>query len=313
MLLLTAADLRELLPYPDCVAALELALARDAVAPPRQHLAAGGGLLLVMPAFQREPAGLGVKLVGVFEENPARGLDRIQALYAYFDPETGRPLALLEVRALTAIRTAAVSALATLYLANPGTDTMAVFGTGVQARAHNEALRATCAVRRVLVRGSSEGKSRAFAAEMGAEPADAAGALEAGIICTCTSSPAPLFDGTLLRPGTHINAVGNHRPACRELDQATVRRSRLVVDTRDGAFSEAGDLLLPIGAGAISRDHVLADLPELAGSAGGAAIHRSAADITLFKSVGHSLQDLAVARVAVSRALAAGRGATIEL
>ncbi len=304
MLVLPAEDVRALLPYDVCVAALEATLASPANVPARTHLDAGSGLLLVMPAYQREPAGMGVKLVSIFPGNPERGLERIQGVYAYLDGETGQPLALMDGRALTAVRTAAVSALGTRLLANRGPFNLAVFGTGVQAHAHVDAMRALFPVRRVLVRGRTPEQARAFAADIGGEAAATAEqALEANLICTCTTSPQPLFDGSRLRPGTHINAVGNYRPEGCELDEATIVRARVAVDTYEGALAEAGDLLQPLRRGAISRSHILADLPELV--RGEKKVRGAPEEITVFKSVGHALQDLALARAAWQRATAA--------
>lgn len=311
MFVLSAEDLRALLSYPECLAALEQALAQPAEVPPRQQAPAGDGVLLLLPAFQAAPAGLGVKLVSVFDRNSARGLERIQGLYLYLEALTGRPLALLEGRTLTAIRTAAVSALATRYLANPEPATLAVFGTGVQARAHVDAMRAVRPIARVLVCGSTPEKSRALAADLGGEAATVEQALEANLICACTSSSRALWDGALLREGTHINAIGNFRPAERELDETTVRRARVAVDTREGVWSEAGDLLLPLRANAIGREHVLAELGEIV--RGEKQLRQTPNDITLFKSVGHALQDLAVARLAFERARETGRGREIAL
>jgi len=311
MLLLTASDLRALLTYPECLAALEEALSRPSEVPPRQQVAAREGVMLVMPAFQAAPAGMGVKLVSLFERNLARGLDRIQGLYIYLDAATGQALALMDGGTLTAIRTAAVSALATRCLANPGPATLAVFGTGVQARAHLKAMRAVRPIARVLVCGRTAEQSRSLAAEVGGEPATVEQALQANLICTCTTSARELWDGAQLRDGTHINAVGNFRPAGRELDEATVRRARLAVDTREGAFGEAGDLLLPIEAGAIGREHVVAELAEIV--RGEKQVRRTAEEITVFKSVGHALQDLAVARLAFERARVARLGMEFAL
>ncbi len=311
MFALSAEDLRALLLYPECLAALEQTLAQPAEAPPRQQAPAGDGVLLLMPAFQAVPAGLGVKLVSVFARNAARGLERIQALYLYLEALTGRPLALMEGRTLTAIRTAAVSALATRYLANPEPATLAVFGTGIQARAHVDAMRAVRPIVRVLVCGSTPEKSRALAAELGGEAATVEQALEANLICACTTSSRALWDGALLRESAHINAIGNFRPAERELDETTVRRARVAVDTREGAWSEAGDLLLPLRAGIIGREHVLAELAEIV--RGEKQVRRTPNDITLFKSVGHALQDLAVARLAFERARETRRGTEIAL
>ncbi len=245
-----------------------------------------------------------------FEGNTAHGLERVQATYLYLDPATGRALALLDGRALTAVRTAAVSALATRYLiprSGTGAVTLAVFGTGVQARAHLEAMRAVFEIREALVCGSTLEKTRAFASANRCLVATPEECCAASLICACTTSRAPLWDGARLRAGTHINAVGNARPDSCEVDETTVRRARVAVDTRS-AVDEAGDLRLPLAAGAITSEHIVADLAEIV--RGEKQVRRSAADITLFKSVGYALEDLVLARLAYDRASAQGLGTT---
>jgi ornithine cyclodeaminase len=269
----------------------------------------GGGRLWLMPA--QASGALGVKLVTQFDGNSSRGLDRVQGIYIYLDSETGRPLALMDGRVITEIRTAAVSALATTLLANrqvfarPAGNagavlewnpmTLAIFGTGVQARAHLEAMRSLFRIREALVCGSSLSVTKVFAETHSCRAASAEECAQADLICTCTTSRTPVFDGARLLPGTHINAVGNSRPDGRELDSTTVLRSRLAVDTREGALAEAGDLLQPLDRGEIAGSHILAELPELV--RGEVAARRNAADITLFKSVGFALGDLALARL----------------
>ncbi len=309
MLLLDAKALASVLDYAACVEALEAAFRNPANVPARLQLDAGRGLMWVMPAAAG--AALGVKLVTQFEGNASRGLDRIQGVYLYLDAETGRLLALLDGRVLTGIRTAAVSALATRYLANPGPATLAVFGTGVQARAHLEAMRTLFEIREALVCGSTREKTRAFAEAHGCRAATVEDCYAATLICACTTSRAPLWDGARLRAGTHVNAVGNARPDSSELDEATVRRARVAVDTREGALAEAGDLRLPLAAGTIAPDHIAAELAEIV--RGEKKVRRSAEEITLFKSVGYALSDLALARLAYEQAAARGLGRQVEI
>lgn len=287
-----AASLRSALDYPSAVEALRQAYAGAFQVPPRSQvdLLDNGGRMWLMPAAAA--GSLGVKLVTQFDSNAARGIDRIQGVYVYLDGETGQPLALLDGRAITEIRTAAVSALATRLLANPTPDrgiTLGVFGHGVQGRAHIAAMRACFNIRETRICESDPSKSTATAAECAA----------ADLICVCTTSRTPVIDGNLLRPGTHINAIGNSRPDGRELDTATVARSRLAVDSREGVMAEAGDLLMPMAEGAIDASHILADLPELA--RGEKIVRQSPADITLFKAVGFALGDLALARLAYQK------------
>ncbi len=267
--------------------------------PPRTHLSVASGDLLLMPAAGA--AGAGVKLVTVNPANPARGLPLIHGLYVLFAPESLAPLAVIDGAALTALRTAAVSGLATRYLAHTDAHRLVIFGAGTQARAHLDAMRAVRPITHMrVVSRTPEGALRLVeqARALGLD-ADVAGpdiVAEADIVCACTTSPTPLFDGALLPAGAHVNAVGAYTPATRELDDVTVRRGRLVVETREAALAEAGDLIIPLQAGVIARSDIVADLSEVVR---GALAPRAPADITVFKSVGVAFEDLAVAAVAV--------------
>jgi ornithine cyclodeaminase/alanine dehydrogenase-like protein (mu-crystallin family) len=299
--LIGAEELRARLPMIDAIDALETAFRTfdPGTAPLRTSLETPAGSLLVMPAFGE--AGVGVKLVTLTSSNPGRGLPYIQAGYVLFDTVTQSPEAVLDGSALTALRTAAVSGLATRHLAREDAARLVVFGAGVQARAHLEAM---CAVRPltelVVVSRSpgpagslvQAGRERGLTARLG-EPESVA---DADLICTCTTSGEPLFDGSLLTPGVHVNAVGSHRPDARELDTETVRRGRVVVETREVALAEAGELAIPIADGVIGAGHVVADL---AGTVRGAEVRRSTDDLTVFKSVGMAFEDLVVARAIV--------------
>jgi len=300
---LNSAALHDLLDYPTAVAALESGYAGAFQVPPRLQMDAGAGRMWLMPAAA--DGALGTKLVTQFDGNGVRGIARIQGLYIYLNSETGEPLALLDGRAITEIRTAAVSALATRWLANAGPVTLALFGSGVQAGAHLAAMRALFDVRDPMVCGATPEKSQAFAATHGCRAASREECCEASLICVCTTSRTPVLDGSRLRPGTHINAVGNSRPDSRELDSSTVVRARLAVDNREGALVEAGDLLLPIAQGEIDEHHIVAELPEIVR---GRIVRQSPADITLFKSVGFALGDLVLARMAYARLAYERRG-----
>jgi ornithine cyclodeaminase/alanine dehydrogenase-like protein (mu-crystallin family) len=299
--LIGADELPARLPMIAAIDALETAFRTldPGTGPLRTSLETPAGSLLMMPAFGE--AGVGVKLVTLTSSNPEHGLPYIQAGYVLFDTVTQSPEAVLNGTALTALRTAAVSGLATRHLAREDAVRLVVFGAGVQARAHVEAM---CAVRQVteLVVVSRSpgpagslvhaGRERGLAARPG-EPASVA---EADLICTCTTSGEPLFDGSLLTPGVHVNAVGSHRPDARELDTETVRRGRVMVETREVALAEAGELAIPIAEGAIEPAHVVADLAE---AVRGAEVRHSTDDLTVFKSVGMAFEDLVVARAIV--------------
>lgn len=303
MELIDGDDLRRRLPVVDAIDALEQAF-RDgdpSATPMRSHVETDAGSFLVMPAASE--LGVGAKLVTVTEGNPAVALPLLHAVYALFHPITQAPLAVIDGAALTALRTSAVSGLATRYLARPEASKLVLFGAGVQAAAHLHAMRAVRPIDRVRV--VSRGRSRAedlveqaravgLEAQVGT-PDDVA---EADIVCTCTTSSEPLFDGARLGPGCHVNAVGAYQPTTREVDAVTVAQARVVVETREVAIAEAGDLLLAVAEGAIGWDHVVADLAEVVR---GAEVRRGPEDRTLFESVGLAFEDLAVAAAAITR------------
>ena len=329
MLILSESDLRAVLSMSNVIEAVEAgfrALARaDANVPERLRLdvPAHKGVLLEMPAYLGPLDGvsqsaLGTKIVSVFEQNAQRGLEVVQAVYLLLDSRTGVALALMEGRFLTAIRTAATSAVATRFMAGPGTKRLAVFGAGVQAQAHITAMIEIAEVEHVMIASRSADNARALADRVrsvhdlpcelvSVEKAAAA----ANLICTCTSSAVPLFDGRLLNAGTHINAVGAFTPSTRELDTEAVRRARVIVDAESAAGREAGELLIPISENAIDAGHVKG---SLAGIVSGADLGReSPSEITLFKSCGLAIEDLVTARLAYSRAIARGIGTRVNL
>lgn len=280
--------------------ALEVAFGAERLpeAPLRTHVETHDGTLLMMPAFGEQ--GVGVKLVTLTPSNPERGLPFIHAVYALFDTATQAPVALLGGAALTAIRTAAVSGLATRHLARANASRLAIFGAGVQARSHLGAMLAVRPIEDVVVVSRTRERAEALVMEAGVD-ARVGGPDEVGdhdLVCTCTTSATPVFDGSLLAPGTHVNAVGAYRPDLRELDTQTIERARVVVDTREAAMEEAGDLLIAMKEGAIGEDHVLADLSEVVR---GVTVRRTDQDVTVFKSVGVAFEDLVVARAAVDR------------
>jgi len=301
MRLLDAVEFRRRLPMAAAIDALEAGFREGdpSVAPLRSHLETPAGTLLQMPAFGE--AGVGVKLVTLTPGNAERDLPFINAVYVLFDPETQAPDAIVDGAALTALRTAAVSGLATRYLADPSARRLIVFGAGVQATSHLEAMLAVRPVERVTIVSRTPARAQALAEVargLGVDvafggPHDVAGA---DLVCTCTTSDVPLFDGDLLAPGAHVNAVGSYQPASRELDTVAMARARVVVEARDAALAEAGELCIPILDGAFGRDHVRADLTEVVR---GAAVRTSPDDITVFKSVGLAFEDLIVARAGV--------------
>src|SRR5205823_3149614 len=218
------------------------------------------GVLLLMPCSMSESRVLGTKLVSVYPQNPSRGLPTIGALYVLSDFSTGLPLAVMDASFITGLRTAAASAVATRFMAREDTRTLGIFGTGVQAEFHALAIPAVRPIERILVWGSSPDKSCEFATRMKTrcqaevEAGDSLASVAAcDIVVTGTTATQPLFSADVVRAGAHINGVGSHAPAVRELDADLVARSRVVVDTYEAAFAEAGDLLLAIDEGRVSQ------------------------------------------------------------
>jgi ornithine cyclodeaminase len=290
-----ADELHRLLPMRAAIDALERAFAGGIPPAPLRHRSGTAqGELMLMPATS--DTGVGVKLITITPSNPDRGLPLIQGVYVMFEPRSQRPEAVIDGAALTGLRTAAVSGLATRHLARPDATRLLVFGTGVQARSHVEAMRSVRRIEEVVVVGRGRVHTDDFVRRTGARAGAANDVRSADIVCTCTTSSTPVFDGSLLAPGAHVNAVGAHTPATRELDTQAILRSRVVVEIGDVAVAEAGDLIIPIQEGAIGRSHIVADLPELIS---GTAVRRSDEDITVFKSVGMAFEDLAVARAAI--------------
>jgi ornithine cyclodeaminase/alanine dehydrogenase-like protein (mu-crystallin family) len=304
---LTETDVQLLLNPRPVIGAIEEAFRERypyTVMPPRTHMDLGAkGVFLVMSCYDASGRALGMKLVLV----PSERGKSLQATYLLFDTETGRPSLMLPANTMTDLRTAAVSAVATKFLARPDARVLGIFGAGRQARAHLQLLPLVRKFERFLACASTEARSREFAREMSlllekpVEPVDARGcAAESDVICTCTTSKEPLFDGKLVRPGTHLNLVGAFQPGTREVDDFTVQSSRVVVDTYEGALAEAGDLLIPMNSGVIGQEHIRADLHELVSHK--KRPRTSNSDITLFKSVGCALEDLVTAEL-IQRAL----------
>jgi len=264
---------------------------------------------------------LGAKLVSVFPENRASGAPVVQAAVILFDGTNGRPVALLEGTTLTALRTGAATGVATDLLALRDAGIVALFGAGVQARTQLEAVCAVRPVTQVRVVDRTPGRAETFAA-WAREQAWVGGATllavddpelavrGAEIVVTVTTSPTPVFPGRAVGPGTHVNAIGAFQPANREVDSDLIARAAVFVDSRAAALEEAGDLLIPMSEGRLSAGGIRAEIGEVAA---GHAGRQSGDEVTLFKSVGNAVQDLAVAALAVRRARASGRGMTIAL
>jgi ornithine cyclodeaminase/alanine dehydrogenase len=262
---------------------------------------------------------LGTKLVSVFPGNPEKGLPLIYGLYLLYDPPTGRPLALIDGVYLTGVRTGAASAVATKYLSRKDSRVLGIIGTGVQAGFHLMAILAVRQIEVCYLFGRMEDRGRRFTEDysdkLGVNLEVLSSAEEvvgkSDVLVTATTSPTPVFSGSSIREGTHLNVIGAFTPETREVDSETVKKASLFVDSYEGALSEAGDLLIPMKEGVISRQDIRAELSEVVT---GIMPGRTTEDeITLFKSVGFAIEDAAVARLAYDRALEKGIGTQIEV
>lgn len=299
MLLYSEEQVRLAINRDDVIRAIHAVFARgfgSVHMPVRTVLNMDNAILLVMPCYDSALGAAGVKLVS------ASAKAGVQAVYELLDPQTGMALARMEANYLTDARTAATSAVATDLLARKDVETLGIFGSGRLAIAHFATLTHVRNFKRFLVCGSGCSDIAAFCGKMknelglNVEQANAEMLTwESDVICTCTTAHEPLFDGNWLRPGTHLNLVGAFQPETREVDDITVKRASVVVDTYEGALKEAGDLLIPIKKGIIGRSHIIADLHEIASNK--KAARASADSITLFKSVGCALEDLVTAQL----------------
>jgi len=278
------------------------------------------GTSLLMPSFQEKPDGLGVKLVSVFPENIRKNLPTIFSYYLFCNPETGALLALMDGAMLTGLRTGGASGLASRYLGRRDSRVLGVFGAGVQAGFQLEAMKVVFPMlKEVYVFDADKSRTAEFMKKLPKDPKievkEAAGSDEvaekADIIVTATTSKTPVFKGKLLKPGTHINAIGGFTPTMQELDEETVIKSKVVVDTYEGCLSESGELLIPMQKGIFSKEQIHSDLAGLV--SGKKPGRENPQEITLFKSVGTAIEDLAAARLAYQRAMEKGAAPSFEI
>lgn len=273
----------------------------------------------VMPAYSSALRAAGAKLISVFPANHGTALDSHQGLVVLFDGTNGSPLAIMDAASITAIRTAAVSGVATRLLARGDAQSVLIVGAGVQGGTHIDAMLAARPFRRVMVWSRTAAHAESLVTDARRrhtgriEPVTdlRAAVAEADVICTVTASREPVLAGEWLREGTHVNAVGASVPAARELDTPAVKRSRIFVDRRESALAEAGDLLVPMREGAIKSTDILGEVGEIL--IGTAAGRRSDREITLFKSLGLAIEDLACAQYLYDRATAESVGSRVEI
>ncbi len=325
VLIVNQEEVPRLLPMEECKQAVAQALmtlsAGGAINPlrPVLWLPEKVGALGMMPAYLGDIEAMGIKVVSVFPGNHGTAYDSHQGAVLLFETKHGRLLAIIDASEITAIRTAAASAVATEALANEDAGDLAILGSGVQARTHLEAMRVVRPLHRVRVWSRNPEHAQMYADREGErqglkiEVSESAHEAVKGadIICTTTAAPEPILMGEWLSPGVHINAVGSSVPFTRELDTNAIVRSRLFVDRRESTLNEAGDFLFPKKEGAVGDDHIQGEIGEiLLGRIEG---RRSPEEITLFKSLGVAVEDVASAHHIYQRARERGMGTLVEL
>jgi ornithine cyclodeaminase/alanine dehydrogenase-like protein (mu-crystallin family) len=325
LLVLNQSEIEYLLPMHECITVMTdalLALANGQVHLPLRMVVrppAAAGVMALMPAhIAGESAALGVKVINVFNGNPAKGKDSHQGAVLLFDAETGEPLAMMNASAITAIRTAAVSGVATRLLAREDAGDLAIIGSGVQARSHLAAMACVRSIKRVRVVSRNFEHARRFAAErqpqsaFSIEPVESieAAVRRADLIVTATSSPQPIIQRDWIAPGAHLNVVGASQPHAREIDTATMAAASLFVDRRESTLNESGDYLQAAREGAIGPEHIRAEIGEVLI---GAKPGRTRPDeITLFKSLGLAVEDVAAAAYVYHQAQKNNAGTWVE-
>ncbi len=324
VLIVNAEQVRALLPMAECVDAMEpamIAASTGTVAiPPRliSPLIDESGFFALMPGSSAELGTYGAKVISLHPANPSQGLPAIQGFVTLFDHQTGAPVAIIEGAEVTGIRTAATSGLATRELARPDASSCGVFGNGVQAETHIDAMCAVRPIEEILIWARDPGKARDFAAgqaertgrvvRVTEDPAEAAAC---DVVCTVTSSPEPVLNGDWVQPGAHVNLVGAHSLTTREADTELIAKAALYVDLMESCRNEGGDFMIPLKEGAIGEEALVGEIGQLLnGSIPGRADDQQ---ITVYNSLGMTAQDLFAARHVYDRALETGVGLTVEL
>ena len=325
VLILSKSQLRSVLTMGDCIDAVEEAFREFALGtatmPTRVSLSLEdkAGWLGVIPAYLARAGSLSTKIVSVYANNATvHGLSNVLATVILNDAETGEPVAILEGSYVTAMRTGAVSGVATKYLARTDSEVVGIFGAGVQARKQLQAVHEVRKIQSVIVYDTDKDRARDFLADVSgtsklsisvaSTPSELVRASD--IIVTATTSTAPVLNGRDVKAGTHINAIGAFTPTSREIDDETVSTSKIVVDSVDAALAEAGDILIPLRHGVIQRQDIWAELGEII--TGKKSARTSAQEKTLFKSVGLGIQDAAVAKLAFEKARRLGVGTQFD-
>lgn len=325
MLILTQTDLKQILQMKDVINVVKEAFLELAELGPRSpkrtvlDLPEFNGNMLFMPAYLQRIRSLSLKIVGVYPNNISKGLDTISSVLCLIDPENGVPLALMDGKYLTAMRTGAMTALATDHLARKDIDSIGVIGAGVQAEFQVKGVLEVRSAKRIYVYDVIAEKSRKFAEYMRADTGlttltlDSANevASRSDILIVATTSKQPVFDGEQLNKGVHVASIGWVGPQGRELDTTTIKRSKVVVDTLEGVLSESGDIIIPIKEGAIDEKHIWCELKDiLIGIRKG---RENEEEITLWKSVGVGIADAAAAKLAYNKAQEKQIGLSIKI
>ncbi|MBW2094263.1 MAG: hypothetical protein JRI80_05195 [Deltaproteobacteria bacterium] len=315
--ILSADAIKAALPMQDAIQVMASAFgqfsAGKAVVPLRSRLHTEKGVTLLMPAYLRESRNLAIKIVSIYGKNPEAGLPTVTAVVTVLDPDTGMPLAFMDGDSLTAIRTGAAGGLAADLLSRKGARRVVLFGAGVQGRSQLRGVMAVRSIEEVFVIDQAEKKARHLADEIRTWPhapavhipsAITEAVREADIILAATTSTMPLFDGNDLKPGAHVTGVGAFTPDMQEIDENTVRRARVIVDSREACLAEAGDIIKPNA----SIDAELGDIVN-----GRYPGRQTDEEITFFKSVGLAAQDAAAAAAVLARAEKKGMGTLVEM
>ena len=325
MLLLSEKQVQGLIDIDELIAALEQAHIQystgNAVMPVRLvvPLPQIDGRITSMPGYLNQDKALGMKVVTYFQNNPKQNLPAILATIMLFSAETGKMIAAMDGSYITAIRTACASAMATKVLANPQTPVLGILGAGVQARAHIQALARVRKLEKIKLYSPSGASAAALKQEMAPQVQATIEATKspdeavrnADLVVTVTTAKEPILNMDWLKPGVHINAVGSHRPDMREIDGATLARAKVVVDSQEAIMAECGDILLAIKEGSIAKEKIHGEIGEvLAGTKAG---REHGDEVTLYKSVGIAIQDVATANLVYHKALKQEVGTTVEI
>ena len=309
MIFLNRDQINDLISMEEAIRAMGTAFAQlsngEAVVPPRLSLDIPdkNATSLVMPAYATGSPYYTVKIVSVNYSNPDKGLPLIHGVVQVFDAENGKHIANLDGASITAIRTGAASGLATDLLAKENANVCAVFGTGVQAASHIEAVLEVRSIEKIMVFSRSKPSAEFFFSTLANQVECVIGKkeslLEADIVCTTTPAQSPLFETDEIKPGCHLNVVGSHQPSFREVPTGLVARSKIIVDNREACEQEAGDLIIPVKEGSWSFEHLHGELGQVV--SGDIIARESENEITLFKSVGNAIQDHAMAHLIMEK------------